>query len=453
MAQPKQWMRKKVYDLLFGDDAAGPPARVETVEEPDPDADAAPATESAQARDELADIETRLSNFFASVDAGNRSISAGRLQVVDLAGLRQHLGGRWEKGGELVHQMASSVIRRHLGRADVMSRNKDDSYIVLFAELGQEEAQLKAKVIADEIEQRLLGASNGEHVIKVKSVVAHVDGSVALKELDGEALIERLISEAEKQFEKQSRMLEAGLDVDDDEPLADRYEARFSPIWYVPKQVVSAHMCDVVTRDGADALARIPDPATREGLDHFALRYGVDRLAEQLAAGKVEVMMLPVHYATVMDDYGLRRYLELMAKVPEKCRPLICHHVLHVPNELPPARFNSVMATLKQFSRAIICQVELGFAATRMIDPPAVHAIGIHARNYAGKEARLMARLESFAADVERRGFRACVYGLRTRSQVMGALAAGFTYIHGAPIRADQGGLAAFGLADLYSAS
>lgn len=447
MAHVKGWMRKKMVDLLFGDEAS--PAGHAPVENREATG-GSPAVPSPT-RDEAADVESQLSRFFDSIDQGNRKISAGRLQMVDLAGLREHLGGQWEKGGEMIHQMAAGVIKRHLGRADVMSRHKDDSYIVLFAELSEEEAQIKAKFIADEIEERLLGASSGEHAIKVKSVVAHVDGSVAFKELDGDALIERLMAEAEEQFAKHSAQLEGEQHAASS--LDDRYEVRFSPIWYVPKQVVSAHLCRIETRDGADAMAKIPDAKTREGIDHFALQHGVERLVDQLSKGQVEVVMVPVHYETLMDDHGLRRYIEAMSKVPEQCRHLICHQIQRVPNELAPARFNSVMSTLKQYSRAIICLVALDVHSPRLIEPTAVHSIAVDLRSFTGQEAKLMVRLQSLAAEVERRRFKSGVFGLRTRSQVMGALAAGFTYIHGTPIRAEHGGLAAFGLADLYASS
>ncbi len=452
MAKLKGWMRRKMHDLLFGDEA-GPAAHVHETAAPLPrggpgavaSALAAPPADA----EESADLEARLSRFFESVESGNRKLSAGKLQIVDLAGLREQLGGRWAEGGELVHQLAYGVIKRHLGPADVVSRHRDDSYIVLFAQLTEDEAKIKAKIIADEIEERLLGASQGRQAIKVKSVVAHVDGTVSFAELDGEALIERLMAEAEEQFAR----LNAEPDGDGEDATAwveRRYAAVFSPMWYVPKRVVSSDVCRIEPREDAPLLNRVPDAATREAIDHYAMHRCVARLVDTLANGKVEVVILPVHYATLMDDHSRQRYLEAMSKAPEDVRRLLCHEVLSVPNELAPTRFNSVMDTLRRFSRSITCRVRLDFGAFRLIDPPTVHAIGINLHQYSGNETELLPRLQRFARDAEARGFKPYVLGLRTRSQAMGALAAGFVYMHGDPVKAETGGISSFDLTDLY---
>jgi len=448
MPMLKGWMRRKMYGLLFGDEA-GPVAQVHqnAASAPPGGPDAAAA---APAADEFADLEMRMTRFFESVDSGNRKLSAGKLQMVDLAGLREQLGGYWAKGGELVHQIAGNAIKRHLGPADVMSRHRDDSYIVLFAQLTEDEAKVKAKIIADEIEERLLGASQGRHAIKVKSAVAHVDGTVGFAELDGEALIERLMAEAEEQFAR----IDAERDGDGEDATARierRYEAVFSPMWYVPKKVVSADVCQIEPREQASMLDRIPDAAMREAIDHYVMGRCVKRVVDTLAKGKVEVVILPVHYATLMDDHSRQRYLEAMSKVPEDVRRLLCHEVLSVPNELAPTRFNSVMDTLRRFSRSITCRVRLDFRAFRLIDPPTVHGIGINLHQYSGKETNLLPRLQSFARDAEARGLKPYVLGLRTRSQAMGALAAGFVYMHGDPVKAESGGISSFDLTDLYA--
>lgn len=457
MALLKGWMRRKMYDLLIGDDA-GPVVQVHETQAPGAAENAAPRgaepvapADGAGDTDELAELEARMGRFFQSVDQGNRQLSAGKLQIVDLAGLRDQLGGYWEKGGELVHQLATGVIKRHLDPADVMSRHRDDSYILLFARLSEDEAKIKAKLIADEIEERLLGASSGKHAIKVKSVVAHVDGTVGFAELDGEALIERLMTEAEEQFAQFDESLNGSREADAAELLEQRYAAVFSPVWYVPKHVVSSDLCEIETRDGGSILDRIPDAATREAIDHFALRHSVTRLVDTLTRGEMEVVIVPVHYATLMDDHSRGRYLEAMSKVPADCRRLICHEVLKVPNEIAPARFNSVMATLKRYTRSIMCRVALDFRGFRLIDPPAVHALGVHLHRYRGKESGLIPRLQSFARDAEARGFKPSVFGLRTRSQAVAALGAGFVYVHGDPVKAESGGISSFALADLYT--
>jgi len=437
MAERKGWVQDKVHDLLFGRDAASESVpRVAVDSGGDGDGhDADPV-----------DFETRLERFFDSVDDGNRRISAGKLQIVDLRGVRASLGERWDRGRDIVHSVATSVIRRRLGPADVMARHSEDSYIVLFAQLAEDEARLKAKVMADEIGARLLGELDGPDAIDVRSVVAHVDGTIAFQELDGPALIERLMADAEARF---AALSAPGGDAADDEPLDTRCDAVFSPCWFVPKRVVSASLCELTLLANDGAASRVPESAGHEALAHFALRKSVDRLSEVLDAGGVEIVLTPVHYATVANEHALHRFVETASKVPEPCRKLLCFEVVGVRHELAPAKFNAALATIGRHGRAVMCRVALDFAGARLLDRAAVHAIGVHLHNRTGADERLLDRLTAFARHAATHGLAAYCFGLGDRAQVLGAIEAGFTYIHGSPIRGERGGLARFDLGDL----
>jgi hypothetical protein len=89
---------------------------------------------------------------------GDASIAGARFSLVGLAELREQLGDRWPQLSARVHDLAQAVIQRHLSRGDVFDAHGEDSYVILFTELSQLQAQFKCRVIAKEIAAKLLGA-------------------------------------------------------------------------------------------------------------------------------------------------------------------------------------------------------------------------------------------------------------------------------------------------------
>jgi PAS domain S-box-containing protein len=85
------------------------------------------------------------------------TVVAGKVQLVGLADVRAAIGDRWPAVAERSFQAAENILRRHLGTTDVFSRTADDGFLVCFPELDEAEAQFKARTIASEIRERLVG--------------------------------------------------------------------------------------------------------------------------------------------------------------------------------------------------------------------------------------------------------------------------------------------------------
>jgi len=91
-------------------------------------------------------------------NAGKKgAIVAGKVQLVGLAEVRAAIGDRWPAVAERSFQAAESILRKHLSATDVFSRTADDGFLVCFTELGEAEAQFKARTIATEIRAKLVG--------------------------------------------------------------------------------------------------------------------------------------------------------------------------------------------------------------------------------------------------------------------------------------------------------
>jgi PAS domain S-box-containing protein len=85
------------------------------------------------------------------------TVVAGKVQLVGLAEVRAAIGDRWPALAERSFQAAENILRKHLSATDVFSRTADDGFLVCFTELGEAEAQFKARTIATEIREKLVG--------------------------------------------------------------------------------------------------------------------------------------------------------------------------------------------------------------------------------------------------------------------------------------------------------
>ncbi|MDR3515815.1 MAG: PAS domain S-box protein [Azospirillaceae bacterium] len=103
------------------------------------------------------------------------SVVAGKLQLVGLAAVRKASAERWPAIAERTFAAAEQILRRHLGPGDVFRRTADDGFLVCFAQLNEQEAQFKARVIADEISERLVGDLPEIDDAAVSSFAAKID--------------------------------------------------------------------------------------------------------------------------------------------------------------------------------------------------------------------------------------------------------------------------------------
>ena len=85
-------------------------------------------------------------------------LPVGRFSLVGLRHVQAELGDRWPALAERVHALAEAVISRHLLSGDVFELNAEGDYVVLFCQLGEREAEFKARAIGREITDRLLGS-------------------------------------------------------------------------------------------------------------------------------------------------------------------------------------------------------------------------------------------------------------------------------------------------------
>jgi GGDEF domain-containing protein len=126
-------------------------------------------TQERTAKAEAA-FESRLSDLTKDQNPG----SAGKMSLIGLDSIKAELGDRWESMAERARLVAEQVISRRMAPNDVYAPFDEDSFLILFADLSEEQAAIKLTVIANEIHERLLGEVGLQNRHWVRSLVSEM---------------------------------------------------------------------------------------------------------------------------------------------------------------------------------------------------------------------------------------------------------------------------------------
>lgn len=441
-----------------GDEGGRAPAGNAAAGDQKPSAPSSGASTNAR----FAELEKRLARFLATVDRDAKSVTAGALQLVGLATIRERLGDKWERFSDRVHDTAQSVIEQHLSDSDVYSLYKNESYIILFARATEEQGRFKAKVIGDEIAHRLFGetddakANANANAITVKTLVYQLDGTLGLEDADDGTLLDRLFAQAHDHFDEQvspspppssSPAARTGEPADDSPP----FKLVYRPIWNVRKAVVSGFLA-TLWEDKSASADGIP-PATKD-VDLFILKDVIRGVREIEVGAAKKVLVAPIHLSTLSSPHGRREYFDLCRAVDEKARRYMAFELLLPDDRAVLSRLDSVSLQLRAFARSLMCRVESDFDNFEFFRDNRFFAIGMSLPYSRYKESDIMTRLEKFSVMAERQGVGSYLINVPSLSLMSFAIAAGFDYLSGDPIGSilrAQIGAYKFGIEDLYS--
>jgi len=230
MASPdNRGLFKRLTDALFDDVAHPPPP------EPPPPSPAAAKRASAGRRDLAhAGFQARLAEL---LEQGHSAV-AGKLQLVDLDAIKAELGPRWQGIGDKVREVTERTIRRRLAPEDAYVAFDGDSYLLVFANLTEAQARIKAMAISNEIRQRMTGDFNLVERYWVRAFVSDLAATGAGEQPELAALSALLDTKPEvvpgRPVEpvawSPSRPVQAGAAPDQTAAVQARFEARVATV-------------------------------------------------------------------------------------------------------------------------------------------------------------------------------------------------------------------------------
>ncbi len=132
--------------------------------------------------DSGASEETRLVEQIKHLIGTNAAPLVGRLNLIGLNKVKERFGSEWPRVAQRADRITRNIIERHVGPGDVYASWGPESYVIVFARLGEAEARVKCLLIGNEITKSLLGEEGTEH-LEIKTAVACADGAIDFADL------------------------------------------------------------------------------------------------------------------------------------------------------------------------------------------------------------------------------------------------------------------------------
>jgi len=424
-----------------------------------------PSRKHAQAAAPAEKPTADFAKLAADLIRGADEVMAGKVQLIGLERIRERFGDNWSRVAERADRIAEQAIRRRLSSHDIMTKVHDLNYLVLFTGVPQAEAQLRCRMIADDIARELLGDEGSAELLEVKTAVAQVD-KVSFEETPSlEALSSLLAAGAggaspPADAPPPARPRAAWTQPAD--PL-DAVEFVYRPMWDVKRKVVSAFLCLPALRlpggqrvVGEQSIPGIESEDVQKTLDSRLLDRVLEDLSKVAQAGRRLLLALPVHFNTIAAASRRLEYLNECRRLPPGVAKLLLFEIVGAPSGVPQSRILELATALRTQSRAVLFRTPIWSSGWGELSQAGILAVGADLSRENAPEATLMERFVKFAETADAKRLGCYLHGLRSLSLTVSAVGAGFHYLSGQPIAdlADAPPDAHhFSLADLYDAT
>ena len=132
------------------------------------------AAMATQRQERTAQAEAAFEKRLSDLTEDQKPGSAGKMSLFGLEDIKAELGDRWESMAERARLVAEQVISRRMAPNDVYAPFDENSFLILFADLSEEQAAIKLTVIANEIHERLLGEVGLQNRHWVRSFISEM---------------------------------------------------------------------------------------------------------------------------------------------------------------------------------------------------------------------------------------------------------------------------------------
>lgn len=391
----------------------------------------------------------------------------GQVCLISMSRIKARLGERWPHHAVKADRIARNAIERYLVGGDIYARWKDAGYVVVFATLDAQQAQVKSMLIGDEITKALLGEEQ-ENLTRVCGVEVSPDGELSFAEvLPFEQLVAETVADPSEAAER-NPVIEME-EVSPSPPPAPRGDPLaeisycYRPSWDPARGVIAAYLCVPQLPDGPSGRRRDAgavlghDIRAHEKLDVAVLKHVVGVLDVLVREKRRLLVTMPVSFETLSAAVYRRHYINaLHDRLSPEAASLLVIELVDVPDGVPQARLVEISSPLRARARAVIARVRpdatdfAAFAGSR------IAAVGCDLSRQGGSELALMQQMARFTRGAAKVGLATYLRGIRSLSLTTAALGAGFAHVDGdaiAPPVDLPRGIVEFSLFDLYNPS
>ena len=299
------------------------------------------------------------------------TVVAGKVQLVGLTEVRATLGERWPAVAERSFQTAENILRKHLGPTDVFSRTADDGFLVCFSELDETEAQFKARTIAAEIREKLVGEIP-------EMAEADVTGFATTIAVDGDDMLPEnaIVNALEARLTRERKRLE------DAAIRAMRAKLTTAEVWFQTVRTDTNQAAPIVlTRLPADiedaqstllALGRSEYVPQTELL---LLTGAAERVLAELKQDRTDLILTPVRLATLTHRRDAEHWLQVARTLGGPGKKRLVVEIRELGRDTARARLTDVTMMVSSLFRAIAFElptIDPGFITHLPVTAPLV---------------------------------------------------------------------------------
>lgn len=420
---------------------------------------------------------------------------ATKLHIVTLRSFRGMVGEEWPRLVERVGMIVDGVMRRYLGPKSLYTRYGEDTFILGFTTLSEEDGRRQAVLVVNELMQRLIG----DRFVGAQICLAEVYPEEVLDadgKLDTEAMESRIAAAAPPEAaERETAATGAKADRAEGwsaaEPAASRPEARlvplepppakadtaprwvplswppegedrpawaedldlslpdalpdgieivFRPVWTARWRAIDAYGC-VARRRGPDGrptthglLPKPLRPGQSANLDFALLHTGLTRLAAAIERRQGSLLVVPLRFATLQAPYWTTM-ARILKAVPDAMRMrYLVLEVYDIPKPAKPDHMLGLSSMLRPLCRDILARTSVAQPRFDLLASLQPAAVGCDLGR-TGAHAAVPQALERFAEAAGRQAFY--VWGAANRTALAAAVALGARHVSGPALMAD----------------
>lgn len=290
-------------------------------------------------------------------DGGN--VLAGRVQIIGLDDMRTGFGERWGHMRERALSIAEQTIRASLTPPDQLQRMPDDSFVINFSNLTEEEAAQRAQKIGDQVRARLLGgtAADGQVETTVTTVRPEDMGDGPMDDL-AEILVRKLTTRRDESRRQVQTLLRDAMQKATLDPRQIIRPEGFA----LPMQVAELAY---PWRQQISAAMRLlgDDPNAGFEADVVTLSVAIDWGDLRRQKG---TLLVPVRFENLMMPRLLDRYVDVVRNLPTELRQRIILHLVKTPMGIASSRIGNMVQTLGPYCSGVALELP---SMTHMLDP------------------------------------------------------------------------------------
>jgi hypothetical protein len=228
-----------------------------------------------------------------------------------------------------------------------------------------------------------------------------------------------------------------------------KVEFQYLPMWHTMSNMVAVHVCQPVLRDETGKAVEDCDlggtgkAEVLKIVDRLTLRKVRDDLTKAIEANSPNIMIAPVHFATLHHNASQASFLDLCRELTEGHRRMLGWEIFGSHHESWSLQLKPVIEAIQPFGRAIFVKIDnmQGDLPGLRRNLPYLRSAGVNAvcvdvSTLYGSEVEKLQFLEQLAEWAEQSGLKFYGHGFDTLSMTISAVCMGYYSVSGPAIAA-----------------